>query len=89
MYCFDKAEEKARELFVDGYGENPDDFEEKYQGWFRDIAEYVATLVDQGIVEVPVHLLGYFDAEKYGRDLCLNGEIWTDNVEGGIVVFWS
>lgn len=65
-------------------------FEDAYRGEWRDLAEYAAELADDmGIFQgAPDLLRTYFDAEAFGRDLRLGGDVWeADAGMGRIHVF--
>jgi antirestriction protein len=56
-----------------------DHFEEAYRGSWLSIEAYAEQfLEDLGALDnLPSRIRGYFDMERYARDLELSGEIWT------------
>lgn len=67
-------------------------FDEAYLGEFEDIAEYVGTLVDDGVIDLgPEDSIGrqYFDYESFGRDLEFGGDVWSGRRNGNFYLFNS
>lgn len=65
---------------------------DNYQGEFDDLEAYADHLLEETgeINEIPKNLRYYFDMKSYGRDLELNGDIFTlDASQGNIHVFWN
>ena len=61
-----------------------------YAGEYRSIAEFAEELTRECGTEIPVSLQYYIDWDAMGRDMALNGDIFT--VETGfdqIHIFWS
>jgi antirestriction protein len=54
--------------------------EENYQGTYDDLADYARSITED-TTEIPNHLQYYIDYEKLGRDMDLNGEVYTLDVD--------
>lgn len=50
--------------------------EEAYQGSYTDLAEYAQTITED-TTEIPSHLAYYIDYERLGRDMEMNGDLYT------------
>ena len=72
-------------------------FEEAYLGHWESLTDYAESLLDEFGLDrqidaaIPEPLRGYVkvDAEGFGRDLDLGGDITTVEGDGGIYVFRS
>ena len=53
-----------------------------YCGVYENLGAYAEEVLNDSdsLNGVPHNLLKYFDYEEYGKDMELNGEIWTENV---------
>jgi len=63
--------------------------DESYNGVYKSVADYAQDLTEQ-TSEIPKHLEFYIDYERMGRDMELNGDIYT--IETGfeeVHVFWN
>lgn len=63
-----------------------------YQGEFEDLEAYADHFLEETgeIKQIPNNFRYYFDMKAYGRDLELNGDIFTiDSKNGNIHVFWN
>ena len=63
--------------------------EENYCGCYKSLADYAEELTEQ-TSQIPEHLQYYIDYEKMGRDMELNGDVFT--IETGyeeIHIFWN
>jgi len=63
---------------------------EDYAGSFQSLGDFAATLHDEGGTEIPAALEYYIDWQAMGRDMELNGDVFT--IETGfdqLHVFWS
>ena len=81
--------EAAKAYWVECFDGDMEEFEDKYVGWFAHVGEFVEMLVEEQVIGVPEHLIGYIDTRAYGRDMEINGEIYTDAFDGGVLVFWA
>lgn len=66
------------------------DLEDRYRGTYADLASYAEDFLTEtgSLDKVPEDLRSYFDFEAYGRDLDLNGDVFTVDLPGGeIAVF--
>lgn len=63
--------------------------ENNYQGTHKDLEDYACQLHEDIGTEIPKHLTHYIDWAKMGRDMDLNGEIFTIDLEDGMHVFWN
>lgn len=65
------------------------DFEEKYRGTFRTVADYAEQLVEDcyDLEKTMGNLACYFDYERFARDLELGGDICTVSGGDGVYVF--
>jgi antirestriction protein len=63
--------------------------EECYTGCHESVADYARSLTED-TSEIPAHLEHYIDYERMGRDMELNGDIYTLEVAHQEVhIFWS
>ena len=70
------SKRKIAPLFEDGY----------YLGVFDSVADYVQEITEE-TTEIPDHLRGYIDYESMARDMELNGDIFTVELEGDVHIF--
>ena len=75
------------------FGDNIEDatkaIEDHYAGEYKSLADYAEELTEQ-TGDIPEHLAFYIDYERMGRDMELNGDVYT--IEAGfeeVHVFWS
>jgi antirestriction protein len=66
-------------------------YHENYQGEFDDLAAYAEQLAEDcgELASVPERYRQYIDFEAMGRDMNLNGDIFTLEVGQYLHVFWS
>tara|TARA_A200000113_G_scaffold132792_1_gene119463 strand:- start:546 stop:1052 length:507 start_codon:yes stop_codon:yes gene_type:complete len=50
--------------------------EDGYHGCYADLAEYAQTITED-TTEIPSHLAYYIDYERLGRDMEMNGDLYT------------
>ena len=63
--------------------------EENYSGCYKSLADYAEELTEQ-TAEVPENLAFYIDYERMGRDMELNGDVYTIETSFDEVhVFWN
>ena len=63
---------------------------DEYAGEFQSLGDFAATLHEEGGTEIPAALEYYIDWQDMGRDMELNGDVFT--IETGfdqLHVFWS
>lgn len=56
------------------------DFEacmDSYQGEYKNLYEFGAEMMES-CYDIPEHLASYIDYEKFGRDLIMGGDYWTN-----------
>jgi antirestriction protein len=88
------GEELAGEL-VSHFGgdikEAREAFTENYQGEFNDLGDYAESFSEDcgDLASVPERYRNYIDFDAIGRDMDLNGDIFTIEDGGKIHVFWS
>jgi len=66
--------------------------EENYAGTFESLEDFAYDLLDScgDLDQLPEHLRSYFDVKAYGRDIELNGDIFTVQIGyQQVVVFWN
>lgn len=60
-----------------------------YAGCYHTIADFAEEVTD-GTTEVPGNLVYYIDYERMGKDMEMNGEIFTiETAHGEVHVFWN
>jgi len=91
--CFiEEHEEIGGELLNNFNGDIEDAtkaIEDNYCGCHKSVADYAQELTEE-TSEIPKHLEFYIDYEKMGRDMELNGDIYT--IETGfeeVHIFWN
>jgi len=75
------------------FGDNIEDatkaIEENYAGVYKSLADYAEELTEQ-TSDIPEHLAFYIDYARMGRDMELNGDVYTIETSfDEIHVFWS
>jgi antirestriction protein len=60
-----------------------------YQGTHKDVGEYAEYITEECGTEIPKHLQHYIDYDRMGRDMELNGDIFTLELNDGLHVFWN
>jgi antirestriction protein len=56
---------------------DPSDIANAYIGEYRDATALAEQWIDDGMLgEIPAALVNYIDAQAYGRDLILGGDVW-------------
>lgn len=78
---------------LNNFGGDLDDatkaIEENYSGCYKSLADYAEELTEQ-TGDVPEHLAFYIDYERMGRDMELNGDVYSIETSFDEVhVFWS
>ena len=68
--------DEVRRLFEDGY----------YLGAWENVADYVQEITEE-TTEIPNHLSGYIDYDSMARDMELNGDIFTVELDGEVHIF--
>lgn len=63
--------------------------ENNYRGHYQDLGYYACELTEECYDKIPQHLQYYIDWDKMGRDMELNGEIFTVEDASGVHVFWN
>lgn len=76
-----------------GLGTSIDDAKEfldnNYQGIHKDVGEYAEYITEEIGTEIPKHLQYYIDWDKMGRDMKLDGDIFTIELNDGMHVFFN
>lgn len=89
-------EEENGELILEimshlGSGTSIDDakefLENNYHGNHKDIGEYAEYMNEECGYKIPTHLQYYIDWDQMGRDMELNGDIFTISDNAGVHVF--
>lgn len=63
--------------------------EEDYYGCYGSLADYVQELTEE-TTDIPQHLAFYIDYERMGRDMEMNGDVFTlQTAHDEVHVFWS
>ncbi len=63
--------------------------EEDYMGCYSSLADYAQELTNETVI-VPEHLTYYIDYEKMGRDMELNGDLYTiETAHDEVHIFWN
>jgi antirestriction protein len=63
--------------------------EENYAGQYDSLEDYARELTEE-TSEVPEHLAFYIDYEAMGRDMELNGDVYTvEAASGDVHIFWN
>lgn len=73
----DSGRAEAIKDFIE-HGHNISDFEEAYQGNYKDMGEFAEQLISDcyDLDKMMGNLSYYFDFDKYGRDLEYSGDYW-------------
>ena len=92
-YCLDNSAFAAfldYESFEDAE-EAAEAFQDCYAGTFDSLEAWAEEYMDDTgmLAELPENLRYYFDFAAFARDCDCNGDIWTADLDGGLVaVFW-
>jgi antirestriction protein len=60
-----------------------------YQGTHKDLGEYAEYITHECGHEIPKHLQYYINWDAMGRDMDLNSDIFTIELDDGMHVFWN
>lgn len=64
-------------------------FQDAFQGVYYSMTDYAEDYAESaGLLDsMPENLRYYFDYERFGRDMEINGDVFTVRVEGGLAIF--
>lgn len=72
-------------VFIDWWGSwDASAFDDRYVGQYDSVEDYAEEYIEQSgwLDHLPSNLRGYFDYEKFARDLQLSGDIYHDDDTG-------
>ncbi len=96
--CFIEEHDEIAGELLSHFGGDLEDatkaIEENYNGCHKSVADYAEELTHEWMTEetseIPKHLEYYIDYEKMGRDMELNGDIYTiETGYGEVHIFWN